>query len=376
MKVFKYLLSLFTAFQICIGSNSNINQNLENLSENSSASVASPPSVTLIANGGIIGWYAQDSLSAAVDPETGMAMLNAIGRPEVIYDTLASFTGSTTFTFPENQKIGIYAESDQNATLAYWIVDGEVKLSNNPDNITGGEWILSMQHPHIIIDSNVSTLEAIFVPIPKEASPYIPPLNGNSKIISNGGVIQWISPQPNPVPEIDPMTGMPKLDSKGRPIIIRSILGYFSGSQDFTFPSDLNLTFSAEPLVNLTFSYWLVDGVANLGLVNDSSSSGGQYIIPNFPDKSITVQSSFSTLEAVYSPIPEGSDDYIGSTNTLATHYTEGWFYHPRRGWMWTNRDAYPYFYDATDKDWMYFQSGEEKPRFYRYKTKTWLTID
>jgi hypothetical protein len=168
-----------------------------------------------------------------------MAMLNARGRPEVIYDTLASFTGSTTFTFPENQKIGIHAESDQNATLAYWIVDGEVKLSNNPDNITGGEWILSMQHPHIIIDSNVSTLEAVFVPIPKEASPYIPPLNGNSKIISNGGVIQWISPQPNPVPEIDPMTGMPKLDSKGRPIIIRSILGYFSGSQDFTFPSGL-----------------------------------------------------------------------------------------------------------------------------------------
>jgi hypothetical protein len=168
-----------------------------------------------------------------------MPMLNARGIPKVIYDTLASFTGSSTFTFPENQKIGIYAESDQNATLAYWIVDGEVKLSNNPDNIIGGQLILSMQHPHIIIDSNVSTLEAVFVPIPKEASPYIPPLNGNSKIISNGGVIQWISPQPNPVPEIDPMTGMPKLDSKGRPIIIRSILGYFSGSQDFTFPSGL-----------------------------------------------------------------------------------------------------------------------------------------
>jgi hypothetical protein len=43
---------------------------------------------------------------------------------------------------------------------------------------------------------------------------------------------------------------------------------------------------------------------------------------------------------------------------------------------MWTNREAYPYFYDATDKDWMYFQSGNEKPKFYRYKTKTWLTVE
>jgi hypothetical protein len=352
-----------------------VNQTFKDLLSDIESSGDSTPTVTLISNGGIIGWYDQDSLSAAVDPETGMPMLNARGRPEVIYDTLASFTGSTTFTFPENQKIGIHAESDQNATLAYWIVDGEVKLSNNPDNIIGGEWILSMQHPHIIIDSNVSTLEAVFVPIPKEASPYIPTLNGNSKIISNGGVIQWISPQPNPVPGVDPTTGMPLLDESGKPTAIRTILGYFTGTQDYSFPSTSDLTFYAEPKVNHTFSYWLVDGVANLGLVNDSSSSGGQFIIPNFPDKSITVQSSFSTLEAVYSPIPEGSADYIGATESSDTHYTEGWFYNPSRGWMWTDSTAYPYFYDATDKDWMYFQSGNDKPKFYRYKTKTWLTV-
>ena len=69
-------------------------------------------------------------------------------------------------------------------------------------------------------------------------------------------------------------------------------------------------------------------------------------------------------------------DDMIKAQSANATHYTEGWFYLPNRGWMWTNFSAYPYFYDAEDKDWMYFQSGEEKPRFYRYKTKSWLTIE
>lgn len=58
------------------------------------------------------------------------------------------------------------------------------------------------------------------------------------------------------------------------------------------------------------------------------------------------------------------------------THYTEGWFYYPGRGWMWTNGKAYPYFYDATDKDWMYFMSGNDKPKFYSYKTSTWLILD
>jgi hypothetical protein len=68
--------------------------------------------------------------------------------------------------------------------------------------------------------------------------------------------------------------------------------------------------------------------------------------------------------------------ELMSASDSNATHYTEGWFYHPSRGWMWTNLSAYPYFYDATDKDWMYFQSGNDKPKFYRYKTKTWLTVD
>ena len=32
--------------------------------------------------------------------------------------------------------------------------------------------------------------------------------------------------------------------------------------------------------------------------------------------------------------------------------------------WLWTNRSTYPYFYDATDKEWMCFQSGNDELRF------------
>ena len=65
-----------------------------------------------------------------------------------------------------------------------------------------------------------------------------------------------------------------------------------------------------------------------------------------------------------------------GSTDDKITPFVQGWFYLPSRGWMWTNRQAYPYFYDASDKDWMYFQTGNDKPKFYHYGKKLWLTLE
>ena len=58
------------------------------------------------------------------------------------------------------------------------------------------------------------------------------------------------------------------------------------------------------------------------------------------------------------------------------TPIVSGWYYVPNQGWLWTNKDVYPYTYSAEDKAWMYFQSGNAKPKFYRYKTKTWLTVE
>ena len=56
------------------------------------------------------------------------------------------------------------------------------------------------------------------------------------------------------------------------------------------------------------------------------------------------------------------------------TPIVSGWYYVPDQGWFWTDKDAYPYTYSASEGDWLYFQSGNESPRFYHYKTKTWKT--
>jgi hypothetical protein len=69
-------------------------------------------------------------------------------------------------------------------------------------------------------------------------------------------------------------------------------------------------------------------------------------------------------------------EQFINASSNTATPYTDGWFFYPNRGWMFTNRTAYPYFYDSFTQSWMYFKSGEDKPRFYDYGSKTWVTIE
>lgn len=58
---------------------------------------------------------------------------------------------------------------------------------------------------------------------------------------------------------------------------------------------------------------------------------------------------------------------------TPATPYTEGWFFVPDHGWLYTTRSIYPYFYDAATNGWLYFMSGNSLPMFYHFGSKSWI---
>ena len=72
----------------------------------------------------------------------------------------------------------------------------------------------------------------------------------------------------------------------------------------------------------------------------------------------------------------EEYEEALQSLDTNATPYTPSWFYMPKRGWMWTSKQAFPWFHDANSNNWMYFKSGYDSPRFYHYGTKEWMTLD
>ena len=64
------------------------------------------------------------------------------------------------------------------------------------------------------------------------------------------------------------------------------------------------------------------------------------------------------------------------STDTNATPYTPDWFYLPERGWMWTDKSVYPYFFDSKSNGFLYFQAGFDKPRYYNFKKEEWFTLE
>ena len=72
----------------------------------------------------------------------------------------------------------------------------------------------------------------------------------------------------------------------------------------------------------------------------------------------------------------EMMNELMSASNADTTPYNEGWFYLPNQGWLWTTRTTYPYFYDSTTKAWMYFQSGNDMPKFYHYGTKEWMSVE
>lgn len=59
----------------------------------------------------------------------------------------------------------------------------------------------------------------------------------------------------------------------------------------------------------------------------------------------------------------------------LATPYTEGWFYLSSQGWLWTTRTVYPYFFDYSSGGWIYFQSGNNIPKFYHFDSVKGISV-
>ena len=68
-------------------------------------------------------------------------------------------------------------------------------------------------------------------------------------------------------------------------------------------------------------------------------------------------------------------------TASGATPHTNGWYYQPDWGWIWTNAKTFPYVYRASKGNikggWLYFQSGSANPiRYYDYNTQAWIDLE
>lgn len=129
--------------------------------------------------------------------------------------------------------------------------------------------------------------------------------------------------------------------------------GYTDGKN--TFASD-----TLSTLTSITDSY---DLNISINLTAESANS----------ELSLSNQNSVSLEEIGF--FIEQLIDAIGTGGMTRTPYTNGWFYSRNQGWMWTNKDSYPYFF-ISDVGWRYFKDGYDSPRFYDYIEKKWKNIE
>ena len=68
--------------------------------------------------------------------------------------------------------------------------------------------------------------------------------------------------------------------------------------------------------------------------------------------------------------------ELIELSDNNSTPYTSGWFYISSRDWIYTNKEIFPYFFDSSTGGWMFFRSGFDRPTFYHYGNKEWITLE
>jgi hypothetical protein len=64
-----------------------------------------------------------------------------------------------------------------------------------------------------------------------------------------------------------------------------------------------------------------------------------------------------------------------------ATPHTNGWYYQPEWGWLWTNPKTFPYIFLSStgemESGWLYFREGSSSPAyFFSFAEEKWITSE
>lgn len=140
-----------------------------------------------------------------------------------------------------------------------------------------------------------------------------------------------------------------------------------------------------ESVINDPYNYSLISLSNHEQALEDaimqSRSEGiaeGKIAVFNDPNSYslVTLSTHEQALLEANQTAEKAIEELMKSLESNATLYTPSWFYVPDHGWMWSNNNTYPWFYDQKSMAWMYFKAGQGKPNFYHYETKKWMILE
>ena len=67
----------------------------------------------------------------------------------------------------------------------------------------------------------------------------------------------------------------------------------------------------------------------------------------------------------------------LGWTYAIPADNRDGvWFWIAPLGWLWTSEEVYPYLYDFTRRDWLFFHGGfGQEIILYNYRREQWERV-
>ena len=122
-------------------------------------------------------------------------------------------------------------------------------------------------------------------------------------------------------------------------------------------------------------------GICSMARASDPNSANSQFFIcfqdSFFLDQQYTAWGKVVEGMTYIDQIKRGSSSNNGSVSN--PDFMQKVYFHTLNeisGWVFTTRATFPYFYDASTRNWMYFQTNGQQSHFYHYGIKKWVSID
>jgi alpha-tubulin suppressor-like RCC1 family protein len=146
-------------------------------------------------------------------------------------------------------------------------------------------------------------------------------------------------------------------------------------------PSKYNFLTDAER--NATYDLGLTDGNESGKLwVQNNLSTYSLHTAKELEDAVATAKAeALAEVQADLATQGLSSLTFLEEVTGQSIPHTDGWYYHPGQGWLWTNRETFPYIYrqgdDQNSGGWLYFSQlpdQKDKP-LWDYELKDWISI-
>ena len=121
-------------------------------------------------------------------------------------------------------------------------------------------------------------------------------------------------------------------------------------------------------------------GVCSMARSSDPNSANSQFFIclanSTFLDQQYTVWGQVISGMEYVDLIKKGESANNGAVtnpDSMKKVYIRQLDHTLISGWLYTDKNVFPYFYDATTKNWLFFDDSTGTPKFYDFQKNAWL---